>query len=111
MACRGVRFDWSSISGNPVNLLGLVAPRPTCQHESSEIAKAFDAPLMHQADPNGSANDHLKLLGDSRVRYGFHATVAEQLESDSHRPSIQARLDTTLDAPVIEQAPSYDDEP
>jgi hypothetical protein len=62
-----------------------------------EIAKAFDAPLMQRADPNGSAAEHLRTVGDMRVRYGYHATVVEELESDTtERLSHQTDSDDTL---------------
>jgi len=72
-----------------------------------EIAKAFDAPLMRHADPNGSVEDHLKISGDTLVRYGFHATITEQPETDNQRASIQARIDSSLDTPMTEN-PSSD---
>ena len=69
-----------------------------------EIAKAFDAPLMQHADPNGSAADHIKAVGDMRVRYGSHATIVEQSESDAtERLSCPPRIDNTLNASVVEQ--------
>jgi hypothetical protein len=77
-----------------------------------EIAKAFDAPLMQQADPNGSVTDHLRSVGDTRVRYGYHATVAEQRESDAvERLSYQPITDNNLSTPVIEQGSSNNFEP
>lgn len=36
-----------------------------------EIAKAFDAPLLRDVDPNGSVQEHLHAVGKTRVRYGF----------------------------------------
>ncbi|KAM0712536.1 hypothetical protein Q7P37_011633 [Cladosporium fusiforme] len=72
-----------------------------------EIAKAFDAPLMQRADPNGTAGDHLRTVGDTRVRYGSHATVAEQLESDLvEKPSYQPKVGSTLDVSVVEHTES-----
>jgi hypothetical protein len=73
-----------------------------------EIAKAFDAPLMHRTDPNGSFEDHLKVVGDTLVRYGFHATITEQPEIGNQRPSIQARIDSSVNTPMTE-GPSNDD--
>jgi hypothetical protein len=72
-----------------------------------EIAKAFDAPLMQRANPNGTADDHLRSVGDTRVRYGSHATAVEELESDtterlSHRP----KFDNTLHTSAGEQGSS-----
>jgi hypothetical protein len=67
-----------------------------------EVAKAFDAPLMQQADPNGTVDDHLKKFGDTQVRYGYHATVAEQLQSDfTEQPSCPPTIDSTLNTLVI----------
>jgi hypothetical protein len=77
-----------------------------------EIAKAFDAPLMQQTDPNGSAADHLRTLGDMRVRYGHHATVAEQRESDMiERLSYHPGIDSTLATPASEEGSNDDVEP
>jgi hypothetical protein len=63
-----------------------------------EIAKAFDAPLMHRANPNGTFEDHLRSVGDTCVRYGSHATTVQELESDTterltHRPKFDHPLD------------------
>jgi hypothetical protein len=77
-----------------------------------EIAKAFDAPLMQRADPNGLAADHLRTVGDIRVRYGYHATVAEQLESDTtERLSYHPEIDSTLTTSAGEQGSNDDVEP
>lgn len=77
-----------------------------------EIAKAFDAPLMREADPNGTVGDHLRTVGDTRVRYRHHARVAEQLESDAtEQPSYQARIDSTLPISVVEPGLSDSIEP
>jgi hypothetical protein len=74
-----------------------------------EIAKAFDAPLMQQADPNGTVNDHLRSIGGIRVRYGYHATVAEQPESDiTERPSYPPRIGSTGSNHIVDQG-SRDD--
>ena len=35
-----------------------------------EIAKAFDAPLLRYADPNGTASDLLEEVGASKIQYG-----------------------------------------
>jgi len=74
-----------------------------------EVAKAFDAPLMQQADPNGTINDHLRSVGNTRVRYGYHATVAEQLQSDiTEQPSCPPTIDSNLNTPIVDQG-SRDD--
>lgn len=68
-----------------------------------EIAKAFDAPLMREADPNGTVGDHLRTVGDTRVRYRHRASVAEHSESDAtEQPSYQARVDSNLPTSVVE---------
>jgi hypothetical protein len=69
-----------------------------------EVAKAFDAPLMQQAHPNGTIDDHLRSFGDTRVRYGYHATVAEQLQSDiTEQPSYLPTVNSTLNTTVIDR--------
>jgi hypothetical protein len=42
-----------------------------------EIAKAFDAPLLRPTDPNGTAADHIRVVGDMRLRYGPDDTTLE----------------------------------
>jgi hypothetical protein len=99
MACSSIvptYWGWWRL-GRPVSMSPL------------EIAKAFDAPLMQHADPNGSAADHLRTVGDMRVRYGSHVTVVEQRESDaterlSHRPKIDSSSNTS----VVERSSSDD---
>lgn len=72
-----------------------------------EIAKAFDAPLMQHADPNGTADDHLKIVGGMRVRYGSYATVTGQLESDAiDRLSCRPDFNNALIASAGEQGSS-----
>jgi hypothetical protein len=36
-----------------------------------EIAKAFDAPLLHDADANGTSKELARAIGDVKVRYEF----------------------------------------
>jgi hypothetical protein len=78
-----------------------------------EIARAFDAPLMQHADPNGTVADHLRAVGDMRVRYGSHATVVEERESNtateriSHRPEFENSSNTS----IIKQGTSNSVEP
>lgn len=43
-----------------------------------EIAKAFDAPLLREVDYNGSAEEHLRAVGKTRVRYGFETQSVVQ---------------------------------
>lgn len=67
-----------------------------------EIAKAFDAPIMGHARPNGTADDHLNAVGRMQVRYGFHAPPAQQprVETPSDQPnrqSFQVEADSTSD--------------
>lgn len=77
-----------------------------------EIAKAFDAPLMQYADPNGSAANHLRTVGDMRVRYGYHATITEQRESDiPERLSYHPEIDSTSSTSAGKQGSNDDDEP
>ena len=73
-----------------------------------EIAKAFDAPLMRHADSNGTVDDHLRSVGDMRVRYGSHATAAEELESDTERLSYRPKFDETVDNSAGEKGSSND---
>jgi hypothetical protein len=42
-----------------------------------EIAKAFDAPLLRPTDPNGTAADHIRVVGDMRLRYGLDDDMLE----------------------------------
>lgn len=49
-----------------------------------EIAKAFDAPTLRSADPNGSIDEHLQAIGDLKVCYGFGTdTIAADKCSDT----------------------------
>jgi hypothetical protein len=103
MACSSIfptYWGWWRL-GRPVSMSPL------------EIAKAFDAPLMQHTDPNGSAADHVRTEGDTKVRYGYHATVAEQLESDTttERLSYHPKIDSTLTTSAGEQGSNDDDEP
>jgi hypothetical protein len=45
-----------------------------------EIAKAFDAPLLRPTDPNGTAADHIRVVGDMRLRYGLDDTTLKRSE-------------------------------
>jgi hypothetical protein len=72
-----------------------------------EIAKAFEAPLMQHADPNGTIDDHLQSVGSTRVRYGFHANGAEQAENDTTQcPSFPSKVGSTVNISVIDQSSS-----
>jgi hypothetical protein len=55
-----------------------------------EIAKAFDAPLLHGVDSNGTSKELARAIGDVRVRYEFEPPsearlVGENYETDPLR--------------------------
>jgi hypothetical protein len=56
-----------------------------------EIAKAFDAPLLRPTDPNGTAADHIRVVGDMRLRYGPDDTALESTKrSDMELQSLHS---------------------
>lgn len=71
-----------------------------------EIAKAFDAPLMEHARPNGTADDHLRVVGGMRVRYGFYAPLAQQPQpviqnDESGRQSLQFETSSASSGQIV----------
>jgi hypothetical protein len=49
-----------------------------------EIAKAFDAPLLRDADANGTSKELARAIGDVRVRYEFEPLSEAQLVGDNY---------------------------
>lgn len=68
-----------------------------------EIAKAFDAPLLRDLDPNGSAEEHLRIVGRTRVRYGFGTTrLVHEKDGNGGQPSLGLSTAPQLDLNIIE---------
>jgi hypothetical protein len=66
---------------------------------------------MQPTYPNGTIEDHLRCVGSTRVRYGFHATVvdAEKVENDTAQwPSYQSKVGSTMNIAAIDQGSSED---
>lgn len=66
-----------------------------------EIAKAFDAPLLREVDHNGSAEEHLRAVGKTRVRYGFETqSVVQEKDGNNDQQGHQS--------PHLNAAPQLD---
>ena len=69
-----------------------------------EIAKAFDAPLLRQADPNGTGSDLVDAVGTDTVQYGAvsHGTGSSPLmQQCSPLPSSSPRFEKEYDVESI----------
>ena len=64
-----------------------------------EIAKAFDAPIMHAADPNATADELVEAVGDVRVRYGSAQVLPSQEAGETYEWSLIHCVETIPASP------------